>query len=68
MATFAIGRAGATNAALFAVAILAGRDKRLRDALHRFRKEQSDKVLAVGDPRSSPTGAAQADRRNSRSK
>lgn len=51
VATFAIGRAGATNAALFAVAILAGRDKRLRDALKRFRKEQSDTVLAVGDPR-----------------
>jgi len=68
VATFAIGRAGATNAALFAVAILAGRDKRLRDALNRFRKEQSDKVLAVGDPRSSPTGSAQAGRRNSRSR
>ena len=58
VATFAIGRAGATNAALFAVA--------MRDALHRFRKEQSDKVLAVGDPRSSPTESAQAGRRNSR--
>jgi len=68
VATFAIGRAGATNAALFAVAILAGRDKRLRDALHRYRKDQSDKVLAVGDPRSSPTGSAQEGRRNSRSK
>ena len=66
VATFAIGRAGATNAALFAVAILAGRDQRLRDALYRFRKEQSDKVLAVGDPRSSSTGSAQTGRRNRR--
>ncbi|HET6368056.1 MAG TPA: 5-(carboxyamino)imidazole ribonucleotide mutase [Pseudomonadales bacterium] len=64
VATFAIGRAGATNAALFAVAILATHDRRLRDALHRFRKEQSAKVLAVGDPRSSPTESAQAGRRN----
>src|SRR5882724_8254447 len=66
--TLAIGRAGATNAALFAVAILAGRDQRLRAALHQYRKNQSDKVLAVGDPRTSPTGSAQAGRRNSRSK
>ncbi len=66
VATFAIGRAGATNAALFAVAILAAHDRRLRDALNRFRKEQSDKVLAVGDPRSSPTESAQAGRRSSR--
>ena len=56
VATFAIGRAGATNAALFAVAILAGRDKRLRDALRRFRRDQSDKVLATGDPRTPPKG------------
>ncbi len=66
VATFAIGRAGATNAALFAVAILAGRDQRLRAALHQYRKNQSDKVLAVGDPRTSPTGSAQTGRRNSR--
>jgi len=51
VATFAIGRAGATNAALFAVAILAGGDPKLRAGLERYRKNQSDKVLAVGDPR-----------------
>lgn len=33
VATFAIGEAGATNAALFAVALLAADDRRLRDAL-----------------------------------
>lgn len=51
VATFAIGRAGAVNAALFAVAILAGKDARLRQALIRYREEQSRKVLEVGDPR-----------------
>jgi 5-(carboxyamino)imidazole ribonucleotide mutase len=51
VATFAIGRAGAVNAALFAVAILAGRDKALGDALARYRESQSRKVLEVGDPR-----------------
>jgi 5-(carboxyamino)imidazole ribonucleotide mutase len=51
VATFAIGGAGAVNAALFAVAILAGRDKALGDALARYRESQSRKVLEVGDPR-----------------
>ena len=51
VATFAIGRPGAVNAALFAVAILAGKDARLRQALLRYREEQSRKVLEVGDPR-----------------
>lgn len=55
VATFAIGRAGAVNAALFAVAILAGKDKWLRDALDRYREDQSRKVLEVGDPRAGAT-------------
>ena len=58
VATFAIGRAGAVNAALFAVELLAGKDKVLREALKRYREEQSRKVLAVGDPRSAGGGAA----------
>src|SRR5690242_13418571 len=44
--TLAIGKAGATNAALLAVAILATTDAALRDKLHAFREEQSRKVLA----------------------
>lgn len=51
VATFAIGKAGATNAALFAAALLAHEDERIREALDRFRKEQTDKVLAGSDPR-----------------
>lgn len=45
VATLAIGRAGATNAALLAVAILAGRRPDLRARLDRFRQEQSERVL-----------------------
>jgi 5-(carboxyamino)imidazole ribonucleotide mutase len=46
--TLAIGKAGATNAALLAVAILANSDQGLRDRLHNFREEQREKVL--GEP------------------
>jgi 5-(carboxyamino)imidazole ribonucleotide mutase len=51
VATFAIGKPGAVNAGLFAVAILAVKDARLREALKRYRENQSRKVLEVGDPR-----------------
>jgi 5-(carboxyamino)imidazole ribonucleotide mutase len=40
VATFAIGEAGATNAALFAVAMLAMHDPELGQALHRYRHER----------------------------
>ncbi len=43
--TLAIGKAGATNAALLATAILATNDKRLAARLDRFRKAQTAKVL-----------------------
>jgi 5-(carboxyamino)imidazole ribonucleotide mutase len=46
VATFAIGKAGATNAALFAVAILANKRPELREMLHAFRREQTGKVRA----------------------
>jgi 5-(carboxyamino)imidazole ribonucleotide mutase len=39
-ATFAIGEAGATNAALFAVALLANHDSELRSALDDYRAER----------------------------
>ncbi len=51
VATFAIGKAGAVNAALFAAAILAGRDAKVRDALASFRVRQTQKVLGQPDPR-----------------
>ena len=43
-ATFAIGRAGSTNAALFAVAMLAVNDSALAKKLSDFRKKQTEKV------------------------
>ncbi len=46
VATFAIGQAGATNAALFAVAMLALSDKALAKKLADFRVSQTEKVLA----------------------
>jgi 5-(carboxyamino)imidazole ribonucleotide mutase len=46
VATFAIGEAGATNAALFAVAMLALSDKALAKKLADFRARQTEKVLA----------------------
>ena len=51
VATLAIGTAGAKNAALLAVSILALRDEKLRDALERFRSEQTEKVLAAELPK-----------------
>jgi 5-(carboxyamino)imidazole ribonucleotide mutase len=43
--TLAIGKPGATNAALLAVAILAGKRPDLRGKLRAFREEQTAKVL-----------------------
>ncbi|MGM0595046.1 MAG: 5-(carboxyamino)imidazole ribonucleotide mutase [Pseudomonadota bacterium] len=52
--TLAIGRAGAVNAALMAAAIVANHDPALRDALNKFRNEQTETVLANPDPRPAP--------------
>lgn len=51
VATFAIGKPGAINAALFAAASLANKHPEIRAALERYRKAQTEKVLAIGDPR-----------------
>ncbi|MDH3352116.1 MAG: AIR carboxylase family protein, partial [Gammaproteobacteria bacterium] len=48
--SMAIGKAGAINAALFAAAILANEDAEVATALDRYRQNQTDKVLADGDP------------------
>jgi 5-(carboxyamino)imidazole ribonucleotide mutase len=45
VATFAIGEAGAGNAALFAIALLALSDKALSGKLDEFRRKQTDTVL-----------------------
>ncbi|MDX1516185.1 MAG: 5-(carboxyamino)imidazole ribonucleotide mutase [Woeseiaceae bacterium] len=51
VATVAIGRAGAVNAALLAAAILATEDDDVATALERYRRDQTDRVLADPDPR-----------------
>jgi 5-(carboxyamino)imidazole ribonucleotide mutase len=50
VATFAIGEAGAANAALFAVAMLANNDPDLAERLEAFRRAQTEKVLAMHLP------------------
>jgi 5-(carboxyamino)imidazole ribonucleotide mutase len=50
VATFAIGEAGAANAGLFAVAMLAASDAKLAAQLTEFRKRQTEKVLAMKLP------------------
>ena len=50
VATFAIGKAGAINAALFAVAMLANQDSALAQKLEDFRERQRESVLAATLP------------------
>jgi 5-(carboxyamino)imidazole ribonucleotide mutase len=50
VATFAIGEAGAANAALFAVAMLANENAALNEKLQAFRQAQTAKVLAMKLP------------------
>jgi len=51
VATFAIGVAGAANAGLFAAALLAADHPAIREALARFRADQTRDVLEHADPR-----------------
>ena len=50
VATFAIGNAGAMNAALFAVSLLANGDAELARKLEEFRQQQRDTVLGMTLP------------------
>jgi 5-(carboxyamino)imidazole ribonucleotide mutase len=51
VATFAIGAAGAANAALFAAAILANESDQVRSALDAYRQAQTAAVVGKPDPR-----------------
>lgn len=53
VATFAIGKPGAINAALFAAAILSNKYPEIQSALGKYRRNQTEKVAAIGDPRNS---------------
>ncbi len=50
VATFAIGEAGAANAALYAISILANQDDELAERLDNFRADQQDMVLGMQLP------------------
>ena len=50
VATFAIGEAGAANAALFAVSLLAASDASLVEKLSAYREQLKDQVLAMQLP------------------
>ena len=50
VATFAIGEAGAANAALFAIAMLANENPALNEKLQAFRQAQTEKVLGMTLP------------------
>jgi 5-(carboxyamino)imidazole ribonucleotide mutase len=58
--TMAIGKAGAINAALLATAILGVKHPEYREALRKFRKVQTEKVLANPDPAVSAADSAKA--------
>jgi 5-(carboxyamino)imidazole ribonucleotide mutase len=51
VATLAIGRAGAVNAAILAASILGGKYPQFREAVRRHRQKQTEEVLAHPDPR-----------------
>jgi len=51
VATFAIGTAGAANAALFAVALLANEDAKLRGKLDAFRSRQTEEARQMTLPK-----------------
>ena len=61
VATFAVGEAGAANAALFAVSVLANGDDKLARKLSRFRAEQRNKVKAMQLPRVKKSGVKKPD-------
>jgi len=52
VATLAIGKPGAINAALFAAAILSSKYPEIHTELTRYRRNQTATVAAIGDPRS----------------
>ena len=56
VATFAIGDAGAVNAALFAIAMLAKHDDSLLKKLDDFRQEQRRRAMASELPDGQQTG------------
>jgi 5-(carboxyamino)imidazole ribonucleotide mutase len=61
--TLAIGKAGAINAALLAAAILGVKHPSIREALRKFRADQTGRVLANPDPSVAPPPAKKKGKR-----
>jgi 5-(carboxyamino)imidazole ribonucleotide mutase len=57
VATFAIGKAGAANAAMFAASMLAASHPEIARALDAYRRTQTSDVLANPDPGAAGPGA-----------
>jgi len=51
VATFAIGKPGAINAALFATTMLGNKEPKYRQAISEYRAKQTQAVIDAGDPR-----------------
>jgi 5-(carboxyamino)imidazole ribonucleotide mutase len=51
VATFAIGKPGAINAAIYAASILGGKHPQYRDAVRKYREGRTKALLADSDPR-----------------
>ena len=51
VATLAIGKPGAINAALFAATMLGNKEPKYRQAIHDYRAKQTQAVVEAGDPR-----------------
>jgi 5-(carboxyamino)imidazole ribonucleotide mutase len=62
VATLAIGKAGATNAALLAATILGAKHPAIREAVRKYRERQTKSVLDHPDPREplDPSGGSKA--------
>jgi 5-(carboxyamino)imidazole ribonucleotide mutase len=60
--TLSIGRSGAVNAALLAAAILGAKHRGVREAVRRFRSEQTGRVLAHPDPSAASSAKKQGKR------
>jgi len=54
VATLAIGKSGAINAALFAAAILANKHSDIADRLDSYRKQQTEQILQQPQPKTNP--------------
>src|SRR5467141_3038251 len=61
--TLAIGRSGAVNAALLAASILGTKHRDFREAVRKFRSDQTGRVLANPDPSAAPPPAKKKGKR-----